>query len=50
MAQVFIGPKIMPAEHTEISIDILDLRTLLPLDYFSIREAVQANRKGIDPS
>jgi len=29
------------AEHTEISIDILDLRTLLPLDYFSIREAVQ---------
>ncbi len=28
------------AEHTEISIDILDLRTLLPLDYFSIREAV----------
>ncbi len=29
------------AEHTEISIDILDLRSLLPLDYFSIREAVQ---------
>jgi len=29
------------AEHTEISIDILDLRTLLPLDYFSIRDAVQ---------
>jgi 2-oxoisovalerate dehydrogenase E1 component len=29
------------AEHPEISIDILDLRTLLPLDYFSIREAVQ---------
>ena len=29
------------AEHTEISIDILDLRTLLPLDYFSVREAVQ---------
>ena len=28
------------AEHPEISIDILDLRTLLPLDYFSIREAV----------
>ncbi|HEY2720628.1 MAG TPA: transketolase C-terminal domain-containing protein, partial [Chitinophagaceae bacterium] len=26
--------------HPEISIDILDLRTLLPLDYFSIREAV----------
>jgi len=28
------------AEHPEISIDILDLRTLAPLDYFSIREAV----------
>jgi 2-oxoisovalerate dehydrogenase E1 component len=29
------------AERTEISIDIIDLRTLSPLDYFSIREAVQ---------
>ncbi len=29
------------AEHPEISIDILDLRTLLPLDYLSIRDAVQ---------
>ena len=29
------------AEHPEISIDILDLRTLVPLDYFAIREAVQ---------
>ena len=29
------------AEHPEISIDILDLRTLAPLDYFSIRESVQ---------
>jgi len=29
------------AEHPEISIDILDLRTLVPLDYLSIREAVQ---------
>ena len=29
------------AEHPEISIDILDLRTLLPLDYVAIREAVQ---------
>lgn len=29
------------AEHPEISIDILDLRTLLPLDYFAIRAAVQ---------
>lgn len=29
------------AEHPEISVDILDLRTLLPLDYFAIREAVQ---------
>ncbi|MCB9054915.1 MAG: dehydrogenase [Chitinophagales bacterium] len=29
------------AEHPEISIDILDLRTLAPMDYFAIREAVQ---------
>jgi 2-oxoisovalerate dehydrogenase E1 component len=29
------------AEHPEISIDILDLRTLAPLDYFSIRESVE---------
>ena len=29
------------AEHPEISLDILDLRTLLPLDYISIREAVE---------
>ncbi len=29
------------AGHPEISIDILDLRTLLPLDYIAIREAVQ---------
>jgi 2-oxoisovalerate dehydrogenase E1 component len=29
------------AEHPEISIDILDLRTLLPLDYMAIRSAVQ---------
>ncbi len=29
------------AEHPEISIDILDLRTLLPLDYTAIRQAVQ---------
>src|ERR1051325_8144996 len=28
-------------KHPELSLDILDLRTLLPLDYFSIREAVQ---------
>jgi 2-oxoisovalerate dehydrogenase E1 component len=28
------------AEHPEISIDILDLRTLAPLDYFSIRASV----------
>jgi 2-oxoisovalerate dehydrogenase E1 component len=28
------------AAHPEISIDILDLRTLLPLDYLAIREAV----------
>jgi 2-oxoisovalerate dehydrogenase E1 component len=29
------------AEHPELSIDILDLRTLLPLDYFAIRAAVE---------
>ena len=29
------------SEHPEISIDILDLRTLLPLDYAAIRAAVQ---------
>lgn len=29
------------AGHPEISIDILDLRSLAPLDYFSIRESVQ---------
>jgi 2-oxoisovalerate dehydrogenase E1 component len=29
------------AEHPEVSIDILDLRTLLPLDYFAIRAAVE---------
>jgi 2-oxoisovalerate dehydrogenase E1 component len=29
------------ADHPEISIDILDLRTLLPLDYLAIRQAVQ---------
>jgi 2-oxoisovalerate dehydrogenase E1 component len=28
------------AEHPEISIDIIDLRTLAPLDYFSIRASV----------
>lgn len=29
------------AEHPEISIDILDLRTLLPLDWLAIRQAVE---------
>lgn len=29
------------AEHPEMSIDILDLRTLAPLDYLAIREAVK---------
>jgi 2-oxoisovalerate dehydrogenase E1 component len=29
------------AEHPEISVDILDLRTLLPLDYAAIRAAVE---------
>ena len=33
------------AEHPEISIDILDLRTLLPFDFISIRAAVE--RSGL---
>ncbi|HEY0067151.1 MAG TPA: dehydrogenase E1 component subunit alpha/beta [Flavisolibacter sp.] len=33
------------AEHPEISIDILDLRTLLPLDYDAIRSAVKRTGK-----
>jgi len=33
------------AEHPEISIDILDLRTLLPLDYAAIRSAVARTGK-----
>lgn len=33
------------AEHPEISIDILDLRTLLPLDYDAIRAAVKRTGK-----
>jgi 2-oxoisovalerate dehydrogenase E1 component len=33
------------AEHPEISIDILDLRTLLPLDYEAIRNAVKRSGK-----
>lgn len=33
------------AEHPEISIDILDLRTLLPLDYTAIRASVERTGK-----
>ncbi|MBA2499095.1 MAG: dehydrogenase [Chitinophagaceae bacterium] len=33
------------AEHPEVSINILDLRTLLPLDYAAIREAVKRTGK-----
>ena len=33
------------AAHSEISIDILDLRTLAPLDYLAIRKAVQQTGK-----
>jgi len=33
------------AQHPEISIDLLDLRTLLPLDYDAIRETVQQTGK-----
>lgn len=32
-------------EHTDISIDILDLRTLLPLDYDAIKESVRRTGK-----
>lgn len=35
------------AEHPEIAIDILDLRTLLPLDYLAIREAMQRTGRVI---
>jgi 2-oxoisovalerate dehydrogenase E1 component len=35
------------AEHPEISIDILDLRTLAPLDYLAIREAVQRTGRSL---
>jgi 2-oxoisovalerate dehydrogenase E1 component len=35
------------AEHPEISIYILDLRTLLPLDHAAIRQAVQATGKAL---
>ena len=33
------------AEHTDISIDILDLRTFLPLDYDAIKIAVRTPAK-----
>jgi 2-oxoisovalerate dehydrogenase E1 component len=33
------------AGHPDISVDILDLRTLLPLDYLAIREAVERTGK-----
>ena len=42
---VFIGRLTYAAEHPEISIDILDLRTLLPLDYDAIRDAVAKTGK-----
>jgi 2-oxoisovalerate dehydrogenase E1 component len=35
------------AEHPEISIDILDLRTLLPLDYEAIKAAVKSTGKVV---
>ena len=39
--EIEIGKARHVREGDEISIDILDLRTLLPLDYLAIREAVQ---------
>jgi 2-oxoisovalerate dehydrogenase E1 component len=33
------------SKHPDVSIDILDLRTLLPLDYDAIRESVQRTGK-----
>ena len=41
MVRACIGPIDYAGKHPEISIDILDLRTLLPLDYHAIRAAVQ---------
>jgi 2-oxoisovalerate dehydrogenase E1 component len=35
------------AEHPEISIDILDLRTLLPLDYKAIRTSINNTGKAL---
>ncbi|RYF90179.1 MAG: dehydrogenase, partial [Chitinophagaceae bacterium] len=35
------------ADHPELSIDILDLRTLLPLDYLAIRQAVERSGRVI---
>ncbi|HEU4608215.1 MAG TPA: dehydrogenase E1 component subunit alpha/beta [Chitinophagaceae bacterium] len=35
------------AEHPEISIDILDLRSLLPIDYMAVRAAVQRTGRVI---
>jgi 2-oxoisovalerate dehydrogenase E1 component len=34
-------------QHTDISIDILDLRTLLPLDYHAIRSAISRTGKAL---
>ena len=42
-----LGPALAAERHPEISFDILDLRTLLPLDYEAIREAVEKTGKVI---
>jgi 2-oxoisovalerate dehydrogenase E1 component len=43
----FIGQRSMRVSHPELSIYILDLRTLAPLDYDAIRKAVIATGKVI---
>ena len=45
MAWVFIGQWNMQMHIPDISIDILDLRTLLPLDYDAIRTSVNSTGK-----
>ena len=47
MARVYTGQCRWPIKNTEISFDILDLRTLLPLDYEAIRDSVAKTGKVI---
>ena len=47
MERVFTGPRVLAEQKPDISFHILDLRTLLPLDYEAIREAVAKTGKVI---